>query len=999
MDSLIEKLISTLGRERVLTKPSELLVYECDGLPQHKHAPRAVVFPETTEETSQILRTLSQEGAHFTARGAGTGLSGGAVALGGGVIVELARMRRILKIDAENRLAVVQTGLVNSELSRKLAAYGLHYAPDPSSQASCTIGGNIAENAGGIHCLKYGVTVDHVLSARVVLSNGEIVELGGACGESPGFDLLGVFVGSEGTFGVATEATLRLTPNPQAVRTLLADFTDINSASRAVSSIIAEGVIPAALEMVDGATIHAVEASVFAAGLPLDAEAALLVELDGLEAGLDAETARVEAICREHGARSCKRAANEAERKRLWAARKGAFGAMGRLAPDVMIQDAVVPRSRLPEVLAETYRVGAKHRLKLANVFHAGDGNLHPFISFDSRDPDEALRVKEAGREIMEACVRAGGTITGEHGVGFDKSEYLPLIFTEETLGAMLDVRAAFDPEGFCNPGKIIPALKGCGEARAVAKAKTNGKGAIDDGRDRTRRSTRAAKHEEAASLSSSSMVESSRDISAAKASPLYSRTLASRASEERSAPQSFDEEAFDALATIVGDANVELRDACGSNEEQSELLERGPTPAEGFRERKIEKGKVCVVSPGSYEEACEVLRFAHERRMKVSPVGGETFTDAGSPPRPVNVVIKTARLSKIVSHEPADLVATAQAGAALSHLNAELALTGQWLPLDPPDDGRATLGGVAATGLAGPHALSYGPARSHILGMTVALSDGRLIRVGGRVVKNVAGYDLTKLFTGSFGALGLILELTFKLRPLPPARATLIARSENLRPLFENARAVYSARLSPAAAEIFSPALASIVLDEEGDGAPHSSFHALALRFMGARETVEWQAAKAKEILSSSCDVSDSISLRDDDSFWRRAQTHAARQTREIVWRARALPTELEAFVADRVTEIEKNSGDAVWQAGACDGRLRVWESMNDENFEDVASRFLKVREAARRAGGHLVIERVPVEIKNIADAWGVGEKQSALMRRVSESLDPFGSFSHGRF
>src|SRR5712692_1090674 len=465
-DALVEELREIVGDENVLSEPEELLVYECDCLPQHKHPPRAVVFPNSTEETSEVLQLLSDEGVSFAPRGAGTGLSGGALAVNRGVVIELARMRKILRVDPENRIAVVQTGLVNAHLSRAVAPYGLYYVPDPSSQPSCTIGGNIAENAGGIHCLKYGTTTDHVIGARVVLSDGEIVDLGGT---GVGYDLLGVFVGSEGTFGIATEATVRLSPIPPAVRTLLADFTDVDKASRAVSAIIAAGVLPAALEMMDNAIIRAVEASVFTAGLPIDAQAVLLVELDGVEAGIDEDAEKVEAILRKRGARSVHSATDQNERKKLWAARKGAFGAVGRLSPDIMIQDAVVPRSRLPEVLAETYRIAAHYNLQLANVFHAGDGNLHPLICFDLRRGDDLERVRQAGREIMETCVRAGGSITGEHGVGLDKSVYLPLIFSEEDMDAMLRVRAAFDPSGLCNPGKIIPTPRGCGEARAVA--------------------------------------------------------------------------------------------------------------------------------------------------------------------------------------------------------------------------------------------------------------------------------------------------------------------------------------------------------------------------------------------------------------------------------------------------------------------------------------------------------------------------------------------------
>src|SRR5881392_4063998 len=465
-DALIEELREIVGDENVLSEPEELLVYECDGLPQHKHPPRAVVFPNSTEETSEVLEVLSDEGVSFAPRGAGTGLSGGALAINRGVVIELARMRRLLRIDTENRLAVVQTGLVNAQLSRAVAPYGLSYAPDPSSQPSCTIGGNIAENAGGIHCLKYGTTTDHVIGARVVLSDGSVVDLDL---KQAGYDLLGAFVGSEGTFGIATEATVKLAPIPPAVRTLLADFLDVNDASRAVSAIIAAGMLPAALEMMDNAIIRAVEASVFTAGLPIDAQAVLLVELDGVEAGIDEDAERVASILKQHGARSVKSATDEKERKKLWAARKGAFGAVGRLMPDVMIQDAVVPRSRLPEVLAETYRISAKYNLMLANVFHAGDGNLHPLICFDLRRGTDIENVRQAGREIMETCVRAGGSITGEHGVGLDKSAYLPLIFSEDDMSAMLQVRAAFDPSGLCNPGKIIPTPRGCGEARAVA--------------------------------------------------------------------------------------------------------------------------------------------------------------------------------------------------------------------------------------------------------------------------------------------------------------------------------------------------------------------------------------------------------------------------------------------------------------------------------------------------------------------------------------------------
>lgn len=370
----------------------------------------------------------------------------------------MSKMRRILDINYVDRTAVVETGLVNIELSRAIESSGLFYAPDPSSQTVCTIGGNIAENAGGPHCLKYGPTVNHVLALKVVLPNGQIVELSGT--EHFGYDLAGLFVGSEGTLGIATEATLRLTPLPEAIRTLLADFPTTTAASQAVSTIISSGILPAALEMMDFVTINAVEDSVYAAGLPRDAAAVLIIELDGEQAEVTEQAEAVTAICRSKGSREVKLAVTPQERAKVWAGRKGAFGAMGRIRPNLMVQDAVIPRSRLPEVLDEIYRIAERYQLCISNVFHAGDGNLHPNISYDGRDADEVKRVKQACEEIMRLCVNQGGSITGEHGVGMDKLDYLPLIFTEDDLHVMACIRTCFNPQGLANPGKTIPMLR-----------------------------------------------------------------------------------------------------------------------------------------------------------------------------------------------------------------------------------------------------------------------------------------------------------------------------------------------------------------------------------------------------------------------------------------------------------------------------------------------------------------------------------------------------------
>jgi glycolate oxidase subunit GlcD len=470
---LAERLAQIVGPRGVLGRPSELVVYRSDGLPGYSKQPRLAVFPRTRDEVIAVVRLLAELRVPFVPRGAGTGLSGGALA-DGVVLVGLNRLTRILSIDPVERVAVVEPGVVNVALTRAATPHGLHYAPDPSSQAACTIGGNVAENAGGPHCLKYGVTLNHVRAVTAILPDGEIVKLGNVDGESDGYDLLGTFIGSEGCFGVALDVTVRLSPNPQAIRTLLADYTSLGAAARATSDIIASGIVPAALEMMDGPTIRAVEASIYAAGYPTDADAILLIELDGLAAGLEADVARVEAMCKAAGARTVRIARDEAERARLWQGRKKAFGAMGRVSPHLVVQDAVIPRTRLPDVLAKIHEISQRQRINVCNVFHAGDGNLHPNIGYDANDPDEQARVHEAMREIMAACVDAGGTITGEHGIGLDKLDYMSLIFSDESLAAMCRLREVFDPERRANPGKVVP-VHSCREWHGVPRAAWSG--------------------------------------------------------------------------------------------------------------------------------------------------------------------------------------------------------------------------------------------------------------------------------------------------------------------------------------------------------------------------------------------------------------------------------------------------------------------------------------------------------------------------------------------
>jgi glycolate oxidase len=453
-----------LGRGAVLSDPDELLAYESDGLTLFRALADFVVFPQTAEQVAALVRLANREDLPFVARGAGTGLSGGCLPAEGGLVISLMRMNRVLEVDYANQYAVVEPGLVNLHLSWAVGPSGFYYAPDPSSQQACTIGGNIANNSGGPHTLKYGVTTNHVLGLEVVLPDGELMWIGGKTRDPQGYDLTGLFVGSEGTFGIATKIIVRILKKPQALKTVLAVFDEIDGATAAVSAIIARGLIPAAMEMIDHLTIEAVE-DAFGCGYPRDAAAALLIEVDGIAAGMDEQAARIMEGCREAGAREVRVARDAEERELLWKGRKSAFGAFGRISPAYMVMDGVIPRTKLPYVLRRVNEITAAHGLRVGNVFHAGDGNLHPNILYDPREPGIEARVVAAGGEILKVCAEVGGSISGEHGIGLEKADFMPLIFTGADIECMRRVKHAFNPRGLCNPGKIFPSRKACGEA------------------------------------------------------------------------------------------------------------------------------------------------------------------------------------------------------------------------------------------------------------------------------------------------------------------------------------------------------------------------------------------------------------------------------------------------------------------------------------------------------------------------------------------------------
>ncbi|MDY6804787.1 MAG: glycolate oxidase subunit GlcD, partial [Cyanobacteriota bacterium] len=461
-----------VGKNGVIQRREELLVYECDGLPSYRQKPALVVLPRTTEQVAEAVKICDRHNLPWLPRGAGTGLSGGALPIENCVLIVTSLMRKILKVDLENQQVIVQPGVINNWVTQAVSGAGFFYAPDPSSQIICSIGGNVAENSGGVHCLKYGVTTNHVLSLKIVTPDGSIVNIGGRVPEMPGYDLTGLFVGSEGTLGIATEITLRIVKVPEAICVVLADFTSVEAAGQTVADIISAGIIPGGMEIMDNISINAVE-DVVATGLyPRDATAILLTELDGLQVEVDTNKKRVAEICKQNGARNITTASDPEKRLKMWKGRKAAFAAAGNMSPDYYVQDGVIPRTKMAAVLEEIENLSEKSGYKIANVFHAGDGNLHPLILFDNSIEGALEEVEEVAGEILTICVEVGGSLSGEHGIGSDKKCFMPLMFDETDLETMQWIRKVFNPKGLANPEKIFPTPRTCGESANVQKIK-----------------------------------------------------------------------------------------------------------------------------------------------------------------------------------------------------------------------------------------------------------------------------------------------------------------------------------------------------------------------------------------------------------------------------------------------------------------------------------------------------------------------------------------------
>jgi len=859
--TLLRRLKQIVGADRVAARRHEAEVYSYDAS-LAVGAPDAAVFPADTEQTAAVIRAAAEAGVPCVPRGFGTNLSGGSVAPKGGLVIGLSRLGRILAIRPEGRYAVVQAGVTNLELQNALAPLGFYFAPDPASQKVATLGGNVGENSGGPHCVKYGVTTNHVLGMTVVLADGQVLRIGGPALDPPGYDLRGVLVGSEGTLGVITELVVRILPGPESVLTLLVVYDDVADAARSVSDIIAAGIVPATLEMMDATVIRAVEESK-PCGYPLDAAAVLIAEVDGPAIGLADQAERIGQLCTKNGCRQVRRAKDAAERDLLWAGRRGAFGAIARLAPSFLVADCTVPRTHLPEALGRVAAIAKKHQLDHGNVFHAGDGNLHPLLLFDSRNPDQVRRVHEAAREIMAACAKLGGTITGEHGVGMEKSDAMRLVFSEDDLEWQRRLRAAFDPHGLLNPAKVLPS-------------------AIDGAED--------------------------------------------------------------------------------------------PQPGDRLPPRDAEPAGDREWIPSGVGEACEIVRCACVDRRSLLPCGNGTQAEFGNGPDGVAVPLRSVRLSAVVEVDPANQVVAVGAGMTLESLQDLLGEHGQWLPLRPPLASRHTVGGVVALGACGPERLRYGAPRDLLLGLKFISGTGRLISAGGRVVKNVAGYDVTRLLAGSAGTLGLLTELTFRVLPIPQCCTAIVASGLPVQ-CASAAAALLRSKIEPNFV-VAVPGQDS--LQAEADG-PWQ----LIAGFEGFRKTVEFQVESGRTLMEKaglSGMENRGYSPRDGMCRGFFETLHQA----PFVLRVDLPPDRVAELLSAQQSLLR---GAEVLVDFGCGRILAAVPRLSDESWQQWCN-------AAQEAAGHVVLEKAAEPFRRSHDVFGPAGDVWPLVDRIKAALDPYSVF-----
>jgi glycolate oxidase subunit GlcD len=851
----IANLRQIVGAEQVSESRADAELYSYDGS-LARGTPAVVVFPADTMETAEVVRLSHTAGVAFVPRGFGTNLSGGTVMPSGGLVVCLTRLNRILGIYPERRCAVVQPGVTNLELQQALAPFEFFYAPDPASQKVATIGGNTGENSGGPHCLKYGVTTNHILGLEVILPHGNVIRTGGPALDPPGYDLRGVLIGSEGTLGVVTEITVRILPTPEAIITMLAIYDDIAAAARSVSAVIGAGIVPTSLEMMDAPIIKAVEDS-YACGYPRDAAAVLIIEVEGPAAGLDNQARNIRELCMQNGCRDINEARNDLERNRLWEGRRGAFGAVARLAPNYLVTDCTVPRTKLPEALARVVEITKKYNIPHGNVFHAGDGNLHPLLLFDSRDAEQMQRVEKAGWEIMQACVRLGGTISGEHGIGVEKQDAMRLVFSPQDLDFQQDLKNAFDPQNVLNPGKIIP-----------------------------------------------------------KPEPEH---------QNRETPSKAGNGGF-ALETLI-----------------------------------------------------QKIQSALDAKQALLPVGGGSRRDYGNLSAVQLTPLESSGLDEIIEYDSPNQVVTVGAGLTLQNLQDELKSHNQWLPLRPPfSTAKHSLGGLVATAACGPERMVYGSVRDLLLGLRFISGKGLLVSAGGRVVKNVAGYDITRLMAGSAGTLGFITELTLKVATIPERCCALTAEG--------SLDACSGAATDIIQSDLWPTYIAAVSADSAHADRPVENWQ-ISIGFEGLNKTVDSQLKRSTTLLQTKALHSiraENYGLTEGNFS---GHYKGLNQSRFLL---RA------DFALDRVAEFYHSMAAALsFQRPLLDfGNGRISAAL--EEITDAA--WLQMCDLSVKLAGHLLFEKAPDDFKQNHDVFGRPRPEWEVMHQLKTTLDPGNIFAPGR-
>jgi glycolate oxidase subunit GlcD len=857
---LISDLKRIVGEDQVSVSRAGTELYSYDAS-LAKGQPGVVVFPGNTDEAARIVKITRQARIPFVPRGFGTNLSGGTVLVSGGVVICLSRLNRILDISPRRRCAVLQPGVTNLELQNALAPLGFFYAPDPASQKVATLGGNVGENSGGPRCLKYGVTTNHILGMEVILASGEVVRIGGTAYDPPGYDLRGVMVGSEGTMGIVAEVTVNILPLPEAIITLLVIYDDIADAARSVSDIISAGIVPTTLEMMDAPIIKAVEDS-YACGYPRDAAAVLIIEVEGLPVGLPDQVAQISALCRNNQCRDIREAKNDSERNRLWEGRRGAFGAVARIAPNYLVNDCTVPRTKLPEALSRVAAIVQKYNFEHGNVFHAGDGNLHPLIFFDSRDADQLKRVKKAGWEIMAACVELGGTISGEHGVGLEKLDAMRMVYNEQDLSAQRALQQAFDSGKILNPGKVIP---------------------LSDKKEKTP------------------------DI--------------------------------DSAGTI----------AAGSTAMAAEA------------------------------EIIDKIQHAASSGRTLLPTGCGTWRHFGNLSNGRSEILNSSELKEIIEFDPNNQVVIAGSGMRLERLQEALADNNQWLPIRPPLSIQGhSIGGVMALGACGPERMHYRAPRDLVLGLRFINGSGQRISTGGKVVKNVAGYDMTRLLIGSAGTLGLITEVACRVMTIPEC-CTAISATGSLAACASAADQLITSQLSP----VFVAAFRT----NREDTRIESGNWKLMIGFEGFEKIVAEQLKRTGlKLEEAGLELKDQQEYGVQDGIFGAIYAQLGRS--EFVLRTDLPLDELTGFVKQldgRVTNAD------MFVDFGCGRILAGYEVMPDEAWGTIC-------DLGTQLGGHVIMEKASVEFKEHNDVFGRSRPEWKIMHRIKAALDPHHIFAPGR-